>query len=129
MTKTKLIAQLAALHPNTSDKVIAEIVRIILGEMSDTIATGGRIEIRGFGSFSLRKWKSRYARNPRTGESWRTQPTNAVHFKAGKELRERANRTFKLEQDKVLHEKIAASARRKARAKKVDLDDIEDTVA
>ena len=128
MTKTKLIAQLAALHPNIPDKVIAEVVKIILEQMSDTIATGGRIEIRIFGSFSLRKWKPRYARNPSTGESWRTQPTNAVHFKAGKELRERANRTFKLEQDKALRDKIAASTRRKARAKKVDLDDIEDTV-
>jgi len=95
MTKTELISLISASHKNIPEKTRTDAVNLILEQMTNTLTQGGRIEIRGFGSFSLRRWGARYARNPVTGESWRTEPTLAIHFKAGKELRERANDSFK----------------------------------
>ena len=59
--------------------------------MADSLANGERIELRGFGSFSLRHRQPRAARNPRTGEALTTEHRFSVHFKPGKELKERVN--------------------------------------
>ncbi len=73
--------------------VDAEIlVRVILDKMAAALTQGSRIEIRGFGSFELRFRAPRKARNPKTGETVQTEGRHAVHFKPGKEMRERVNK-------------------------------------
>ena len=86
MTKTELVAAIAA-KQCLSDKEVGSAVNTILNIMMQSLEKGGRMEFRGFGSFSVNKWGPRHARNPVTGESWRTDPVHAVHFKAGKALR------------------------------------------
>ena len=94
MTKKELTLRLAKQQEHLSDQEINKIVNLLLEEMSQALSENERIEIRGFGSFSLRHWGARHARNPTTGETWRTKPMHAVHFKPGKELRERVNASF-----------------------------------
>ena len=91
MTKSELMSILTEKQSHLSYKHIERAVREMFDSMSKTLAQGGRIEIRGFGSFSLRYRAARYARNPRTGEPVTTKGKYAVHFKPGKELRERVN--------------------------------------
>ena len=77
------------------DSGLAEqIVKIILQTMSESLEQGNRIEIRGFGSFELRYRAPRMARNPKTGARAMTQGHYAVHFKPGKELKERVNQSL-----------------------------------
>lgn len=85
--KSQLIDELSLINdmvdPNTMDLA----VRTIIERMSQTMEQGDRIEIRGFGSFSLRKRMVRTARNPKTGENLTIGPKAVVHFKPGKQLR------------------------------------------
>lgn len=87
MTKTELTSRIALKMPTLSTQELTQAVNNLLSHMSHTLEKGDRIELRGFGSFNLRQWGPRHARNPVTGESWRTEPTTAVHFKAGRILR------------------------------------------
>lgn len=73
------------------EKEIALAVNTLIKQMSDTLSQGGRIEVRGFGSFCLHFRPPRRAHNPKTGEKLITQPKYAVHFKPGKEVREQVN--------------------------------------
>lgn len=68
-------------------------VKFMIDQLGQELASGGRVEIRGFGSFSLHYRKPRSARNPKTGESVALQGRYAPHFKPGKELRDRVNAT------------------------------------
>lgn len=94
MTKSELIAQLASRNPQLAQKDTELAVKTILDAMSATLASGHRIEIRGFGSFSLSTRSSRIGRNPRSGEQVLVPAKQVPHFKAGKELRERVDRVF-----------------------------------
>jgi integration host factor subunit beta len=87
MIKSKLIANLAADMTHLPEKRIMESVNLILNEMSNALIQGTRIEIRGFGSFSLRYHPPRNAHNPKTGKKVVTKGKNTPHFKPGKELR------------------------------------------
>lgn len=89
MIKSQLIANLAADMTHLPEKRIMESVNLILNEMSDALVQGKRIEIRGFGSFSLRYRPPRNAHNPKTGEKVVTVGKYSPHFKPGKELRAR----------------------------------------
>ncbi|HET9113360.1 MAG: integration host factor subunit beta [Burkholderiales bacterium] len=91
MTKSELIAQLAVRHPQlvTTDAEMA--VKTILDAVSKSLAGGARVEIRGFGSFSLNYRPPRLGRNPKTGEKVEVPEKYVPHFKAGKELRERVD--------------------------------------
>lgn len=91
MIKSELIAKLAKDFPQIPEKVIADSVNLILDDMTQALGQGGRIEIRGFGSFSVRFRPPRNAHNPRTGEKVLTEPKYTPHFKPGKEMRERIN--------------------------------------
>lgn len=95
MTKSELIDKLATLTPKLSVKDVELGVKKILECMVVTLKKKQRIEIRGFGSFSLHQRKPRMARNPKTGEAVRVGETFMPHFKPGKELREEVNRTRK----------------------------------
>ena len=91
MTKSELIARLAERFPQLVAKDAELAVKVILDAMTDALARGDRIEIRGFGSFSLNHRPPRVGRNPRSGERVEVPEKWVPHFKAGKELRERVD--------------------------------------
>ncbi len=91
MTKSELIERITSRHPQLSNKDIELAVKTILETMSQALSQGDRIEIRGFGSFSLHFRSPRLGRNPKTGESVQLRGKYVPHFKPGKELREQVN--------------------------------------
>ncbi|HYB49825.1 MAG TPA: integration host factor subunit beta [Burkholderiaceae bacterium] len=91
MTKSELIARLAARNPRLAARDADEAVKLILDMMGGALSQGGRIEIRGFGSFSLNYRPARVGRNPKSGERVEVPAKHVPHFKAGKELRERVD--------------------------------------
>ncbi len=93
MTKSELIERITEKHPELSNKDIELAVKTILDTMSQALSQGDRIEIRGFGSFSLHFRNPRVGRNPKTGESVHLKGKYVPHFKPGKELREQVNHT------------------------------------
>lgn len=91
MTRAELIEVLSLKHPHISVKQIEQGIKHIFEGMAEALESGHRIEIRGFGSFSLRFRPPRVARNPKTGDVVHTDGKYAPHFKPGKEMRERVN--------------------------------------
>ncbi|RUO21725.1 integration host factor subunit beta [Aliidiomarina haloalkalitolerans] len=91
MTKSELIEKLINKQPELQPKDVERGVREILEVMVHSLAAGDRIEIRGFGSFSLHFRKPRVGRNPKTGEQVELGGKYVPHFKPGKALRERVN--------------------------------------
>jgi integration host factor subunit beta len=91
MTKSELIARLAERFPQLVAKDADMSVKMILDAMTEALASGDRIEIRGFGSFSLNYRPPRTGRNPKTGSKVQVPAKYVPHFKAGKELRERVD--------------------------------------
>lgn len=91
MNKSELVEALANENGLTYKKA-EEIINLMFDAMSATLAEGGRIEIRGFGSFVVKDYKSYMGRNPKTGEVIEVRPKRLPFFKVGKELRERVNR-------------------------------------
>jgi integration host factor subunit beta len=91
MTKSELIEIIAAKQKHLPAKDVELALKQMLEVMSDALAQGERIEIRGFGSFSLHFRPPRQGRNPKTGETVALSGKHVPHFKAGKDLRERVN--------------------------------------
>ena len=91
LTKSELIVRLAARNPRLAARDADEAVKLILDMLGSSLAQGGRIEIRGFGSFSLNYRPARVGRNPKSGERVEVPAKHVPHFKAGKELRERVD--------------------------------------
>ena len=91
MTKSELIELIASRQTQLSAKDVELAVKTIIEHMSQTLSAGERIEIRGFGSFSLHYREPRKGRNPKTGDAVQLTGKYVPHFKPGKELRERVN--------------------------------------
>jgi len=91
VTKSELIEELVKKQPHLAQKDVELAVKCILEQMSQALSSGDRIEIRGFGSFSLHYRPSRLGRNPKTGGSVALSPKHVPHFKPGKELRLRVD--------------------------------------
>jgi len=91
VTKSELIEAIAARQTQLSSKDVELAVKTVLEHMSQALASGERIEIRGFGSFSLHFRSPRRGRNPKTGDAVELTGKYVPHFKPGKELRERVN--------------------------------------
>lgn len=91
MTKSELVERMATKQDQLSVRDIELAVKTLLEQMTQALADGKRIEIRGFGSFSLNYRAPRTGRNPKTGESVVLEGKYVPHFKPGKELRERVN--------------------------------------
>src|ERR1700693_3931463 len=91
LTKSELIVRLAARNPRLVARDADEAVKLILDMLGAALSQGGRIEIRGFGSFSLNYRPARMGRNPKSGERVSVPAKHVPHFKAGKELRERVD--------------------------------------
>ena len=91
MTKSELIIRLADKNPHLFQRDIERIVSTILDEISTALSKGNRVELRGFGAFSVKNRDSRVGRNPRTGETVFVTRKSVPFFKAGKDLRVRLN--------------------------------------
>jgi integration host factor subunit beta len=91
MTKSELIEKIAVVQSQLSAKYVELAVKMMLDHMAEALADGERIEIRGFGSFSLHYREARLGRNPKTGDKVALAGKYVPHFKPGKELRERVN--------------------------------------
>ena len=96
MAQSELIESIAAKQSQLSAKDVELAVKTILEHMSQSLSTGDRIEIRGFGSFSLHYREPRRGRNPKTGDAVELTGKYVPHFKPGKELRERVNMGLQL---------------------------------
>jgi integration host factor subunit beta len=95
MTRSDLIANLAYRFPNLMTKDADIAVKEILDAISQSLAKGDRVEIRGFGSFGLNHRPARIGRNPKSGEKVQVAAKYVPHFKAGKEMRERVEESVK----------------------------------
>ncbi len=91
MTKSDLIKRLAEANPHLTQRDIEKIVSTVFEEVTEALARRDRVELRGFGAFSVRERESRVGRNPRTGAEVRVPDKVVPYFKTGKELRERLN--------------------------------------
>ncbi|MCP8898366.1 integration host factor subunit beta [Gilvimarinus xylanilyticus] len=91
MTKSELIEYIAEKQDHLPVRDVELAVKLLLDYMSEMLAEGERIEIRGFGSFSLHYRAPRMGRNPKTGESVELEGKYVPHFKPGKEMRDRVN--------------------------------------
>ncbi|MGB8275141.1 MAG: integration host factor subunit beta [Alphaproteobacteria bacterium] len=91
MTKSELIARLAERNPHLYLRDVERIVATIFEEVSAALSRGDRVELRGFGAFSVKHREARVGRNPRTGATVHVAEKHIPFFKTGKELRERLN--------------------------------------
>ena len=92
MTKSDLIARLAAQNPSLYHRDIERLVNTIFDTITEALVVGDRVELRGFGAFSLREREGRMGRNPRTGEAVSVNAKRMPFFKMGKGMRERLNK-------------------------------------
>ena len=91
MIRSELITKLAEENPHLYQRDVERIVNAIFEEIIEAMANGDRVELRGFGAFSVKKRDARTGRNPRTGESVEVEEKHVPFFKAGKLLRDRLN--------------------------------------
>ena len=91
MIRSELIQKLADENPHLFQRDVERIVNTIFDEITETMARGNRVELRGFGAFSVKKRDSRIGRNPRTGASVSVAEKHVPFFKTGKLLRDRLN--------------------------------------
>lgn len=91
MTRSELVARIAQQNPHLYHRDVERIVATIFDEITDALCAGDRVELRGFGAFSVKHREARVGRNPRTGESVTVDAKAVPFFKTGKLLRERLN--------------------------------------
>lgn len=91
MIKSELVQQIAQANPHLYQRHVEMIVNTILEEITSALARGDRVELRGFGAFSVKHRPARTGRNPRTGAKVSVEQKNVPFFKTGKEMRERLN--------------------------------------
>lgn len=92
MTKSELILRLTKRYPHLYQRDIETLVNTVLDSVADALVDGNRVELRGFGAFSIRKREARKARNPKNGAEVYIGERHAIYFRTGKELRERVNK-------------------------------------
>lgn len=92
MIKSELVLKIAEQNPHLYQRDVENIVNAILGEITDALRRGDRVELRGFGAFSVKKREARLGRNPRTGAQVAVEEKVVPYFKTGKEMRVRLNR-------------------------------------
>ena len=92
MLKSELVQRIASQNPHLYQRDVENIINAILNEITAAMAKGDRVELRGFGAFSVKHRPARTGRNPRTGEHVSVEQKSVPFFKTGKEMRERLNR-------------------------------------
>jgi integration host factor subunit beta len=110
MIKSELIDKIASTNPHLMQKDVEKIVNVILDEITDALSRGERVELRGFGAFSVKHRPARVARNPKTGKQVSVGEKYVPAFKTGKELRERMNPVVEKEEKPKRKKKVAAVA-------------------
>ncbi len=91
MIKSELVQKIAEANPHLYQRDVENIIEAILDEITMALARGDRVELRGFGAFSVKSRPARMGRNPRTGEQVRVSEKVVPYFKTGKEMRDRLN--------------------------------------
>jgi integration host factor subunit beta len=91
MLKSELVIRLTERYPHLYQRDIEQVVNAILNTISDALVEGGRVELRGFGTFTIKKREARRGRNPRTGEAVSVSERVVPVFRTGKEMRHRLN--------------------------------------
>ena len=91
MIRSELVQKLCQDFPDLTQREVESVVSAVFDSITDQLAQGGRVELRGFGAFSTRKRDARLGRNPRTGESVQVDAKRVPYFKPGKEMRVRLN--------------------------------------
>lgn len=91
MIRSELVKDIADKFPGLTLTDVEAVTEVILDSIAGQLASGGRVELRGFGTFTVRAREAREGRNPRTGETVSVAAKHVPHFKAGKELRDRLN--------------------------------------
>ena len=91
MIRSELVQKLCQDFPDLTQREVESVVSAVFDSITDQLAQGGRVELRGFGAFSTRKRDARLGRNPRTGESVQVDAKRVPYFKPGEEMRERLN--------------------------------------
>src|SRR6478672_615876 len=91
MIRSELVQKLCSDFPDLSQREVENVVTALFDSITDQLASGGRVELRGFGAFSTRQRDARTGRNPRTGEAVDVDAKRVPYFKPGKEMRERLN--------------------------------------
>jgi integration host factor subunit beta len=91
MIRSELVQKLCSDFPDLSQREVENVVNAIFDSITDQLARGGRVELRGFGAFSTRQRDARTGRNPRTGAAVEVDAKRVPYFKPGKEMRERLN--------------------------------------
>ncbi|MDR1362407.1 MAG: integration host factor subunit beta [Holosporaceae bacterium] len=92
MVKSDLIARISEIYPFMSSKNVARLISIVLDEMINALSEGRRIELRGFGAFSIRQREEKLGRNPRTGEKVLVKAKKVTYFRMGKHLKSMINK-------------------------------------
>jgi integration host factor subunit beta len=118
MTKSELVQRLAEANPHLYQRDVEVIVTAIFDEISAALARGDRVELRGFGAFSVKRRDARVGRNPRTGDSVSVAEKHIPFFKTGKQLRDRLN-CWRAHTEREEHAKLV-SARRWPRFRQPD---------
>jgi integration host factor subunit beta len=91
LIKSELIEKISQQNPHLYQRDVENVLNSILGAITDALANGDRVELRGFGAFSVKQRPARVGRNPRSGESVKVEEKCVPFFKTGKEMRERLN--------------------------------------
>ena len=91
MIKSELIQRISQKNPHLYHRDVERIINTVFDKIVDALGNGDRVELRGFGAFSVKERQSREGRNPRTGQSVQVEAKRVPFFKTGKELRERLN--------------------------------------
>ena len=91
MIRSELVQKLCSDFPDLSQREVENVVSAVFDSITEQLASGGRVELRGFGAFSTRQRDARTGRNPRTGEAVSVDAKRVPYFKPGKEMRERLN--------------------------------------
>lgn len=91
MIRSELVQKLCSDFPDLSQREVENVVTAVFDSITEQLAGGGRVELRGFGAFSTRQRDARTGRNPRTGEAVAVDAKRVPYFKPGKEMRERLN--------------------------------------
>ena len=94
MIKSELVQRIAEQNPHLYQRDVETLVNAILDEISDAMTRGDRVELRGFGAFSVKSRPPRVGRNPRTGDQVEVDAKHVPFFKTGKEMRERLNNGY-----------------------------------
>ena len=129
MTKSELIEKIAAVQTQLTARDVELAVKMILDHMTDALAEGERIEIRGFGSFSLHYRAPRIGRNPKTGESVGLAGKHVPHFKPGKALRDRVNGALQQELEAQAAQRHGPAAAEAANGEPAGSESTEDTTS